>query len=283
MRRKTILLTGASRGIGFATAQLLVEEGHIVYATSRDPSRALELTNLAKKHPNLKLRKLDITKNKDISRVIKEIVASEGGIDVLIPNAAYVLFGPIETVSLRQAREQFEVGFFGPLNLMQQTLPYMRKAKKGQIICLGSSSGVESSPMYGIYSASKFALESMMFALAANVSPWGIQVSLIELTATATDLCAKSLKKGGNLKEKMYLNYLNNSYTFLKNIILNGGNPCEIANKILFVINSEVKRPRLRYMATKRAEKIFKECLKDPFGLKLADVIKQEKEWFKNG
>src|SRR5579883_2044929 len=148
--KKVILITGCARGVGFETAKALVLQGEVVYAGVRNLANATSLIEFSKSHENLKVLQLDITKEKEASHAVRTILKNEKRIDVLIYCAAHVLFGPVEMVSIKQAKHQFEITFFGILRMIQKVLPSMRKRKSGHIICLGSTSGVKSEPMYSM-------------------------------------------------------------------------------------------------------------------------------------
>jgi len=274
-----VLITGCSRGIGYECAKILVFNNFKVYACVRAIEENSDILQLLQKHKNLVVEELDVTNHGQVDALVEKIIRIEGKIDILINNAAQILFGLIESVSMQQAREIFEVNFFAPLKLIQAVLPYMRKNNSGHIICMGSTSGVVSYPMYGLYSSTKFAMEALVFALVGNLLPWNIKVSIFELSATSTQICEKSLKLGENkLKEPSYDLYTQNSLSFLKEIISLGESPQKIAKEILKLIKE--KNPPLRYFGTEKSEKVFIQKLKDPYGARWMKEINLELEWF---
>ena len=122
---------------------------------------------------------LDVTDEADVHTVVDEVVERHGRIDVLVNNAGYGLEGAVEEVSLDQVRDQFEVNVFGPVAVMQAVLPHMRKQRSGHIINITSMGGLTAFPGVGIYNGSKFALEGISEALAKEVKPLGIKVTIV--------------------------------------------------------------------------------------------------------
>ena len=203
--KKVILLTGASSGIGYQTAESLAKEGHVVYGAARRTEKMETL-----KQFGVKPMYLDVTDEESIKSAIDTIIGNEGRIDVLINNAGYGSYGAIEDVEINEARRQFEVNLFGLARLVQLVLPHMRKQKSGRIINVSSMGGRMTSYFGGWYHATKYALEAFSDALRMEVSDFGIDVSLIEpgLIKTdwaiiAADKLANSAKGGAYEKEAM--------------------------------------------------------------------------------
>ena len=289
MKKKVILITGCARGLGFSLALRLSRQGHIVYATVRNLKKARNILDKERSIPSLLVRQMDITNNKEILDVSEEIKKNEKKIDVMILNAAYILFGPIECIEIEQAQKQFDVNLFGSLRVIQALLPLMRKRKQGFIIFMGSTSGVHCSAMYGLYSATKFALEAIAYSLAVNLFPWNIFVSLIENSGTRTSICEKSLEIGSYFDKKTnpYKDYVINSLKFLKKIIRKGENPDTIARFISNILSESI--PNFRYFPTLKSKNIFKKHLKDPLSknwlkeAKYENKIFYKKKEYKNG
>ena len=173
--KKVILLTGASSGIGYQTAESLAKEGHIVYGAARRTEKMETL-----KQFGVKPIYLDVTDEESIKSAIDTIIGNEGHIDVLINNAGYGSYGAIEDVEISEAKMQFEVNLFGLARLVQLVLPHMRKQKSGRIINISSMGGRLTSYFGGWYHATKYALEAFSDALRMEVADFGIDVSLIE-------------------------------------------------------------------------------------------------------
>ena len=180
--KKVILLTGASSGIGYQTAESLAKEGHIVYGAARRTEKMETL-----KQFEVKPIYLDVTDEESIKSAIDTIIGDEGRIDVLINNAGYGSYGAIEDVEINEARRQFEVNLFGLARLVQLVLPHMRKQKSGRIINVSSMGGRMTSYFGGWYHATKYALEAFSDALRMEVADFGIDVSLIEPGGIKTD------------------------------------------------------------------------------------------------
>jgi NAD(P)-dependent dehydrogenase (short-subunit alcohol dehydrogenase family) len=147
-----VLITGASSGVGQATARLLSERGYKVFGTSRDPARAEPI-------PTVEILALDVHADDSVRACVEATFSRGGRIDVLINNAGYELAGALEELLPEEARAQFETNFFGVVGMVNAVLPFMRRQQRGHIINVGSLSGLSSIPFLGIYSASKFALE----------------------------------------------------------------------------------------------------------------------------
>ena len=167
-----ILITGASRGIGRATAQLLAEQGHTVYGTSRDPDNVVI--------HNVRMLRLDVTSNGSALAAVQSVVGKSGRLDVLINNAGISMFGALEEISVEQAQALFDTNFFGVLRMVNYALPVMRQQGEGKIINISSIAGLTGVPYLGIYAASKHALEGYTESMRYEVKQFGVQVTLIE-------------------------------------------------------------------------------------------------------
>ena len=175
MTDETVLITGCSSGIGRATAQYLVDDGWTVYATSRDESDLADLADAG-----CQTDELDVTSGPEIDRVVDRIIEEEGAIDVLVNNAGYGQYGPVEDIPTDRLHAQFDVNVYGPHRLTRAVLPHMRDEESGTIVNVSSVAGRISTPAGGAYSASKFALEALSDALRAEVEGFGVDVVLIE-------------------------------------------------------------------------------------------------------
>ena len=171
MQSQIILITGASSGFGKFTAQMLSEQGHIVYGTSRKPSENMN---------NVKMLVVDVTSPLSIRQAVEQIISEQGRIDILINNAGIGIGGALELATEDEVSKQMNTNFFGVVNMCREVLPLMRKARKGKIINISSIGGVMGIPYQGFYSASKFAVEGYSEALALEVHPFHIKVCLVE-------------------------------------------------------------------------------------------------------
>ncbi|OGR67354.1 MAG: short-chain dehydrogenase/reductase [Elusimicrobia bacterium GWC2_61_19] len=172
---KIVLITGASAGIGYATAELLLKSGCKVYAGARRVEKMRGLEALGGR-----VFRLDVTDELSVKSAVEAVIGAEGRLDVLINNAGYGAHGAVEDVPLAEARRQFEVNLFGLARLTQLVLPYMRAQGGGRIINISSIAGRITMPTGGWYHASKYALEAYSDALRLETAQFGIRVVLIE-------------------------------------------------------------------------------------------------------
>jgi NAD(P)-dependent dehydrogenase (short-subunit alcohol dehydrogenase family) len=187
---KTWFITGASRGFGRAWAQAALERGDRVAATARDVST---LDDLAAAHPEALLPvTLDVTDRDAAFAAVAAAHERFGRLDVVVNNAGYGLFGAIEEVDEAQARAQLDTNLLGALWVTQAALPILRGQGSGHILQVSSIGGVAAFPLVGVYNASKWGLEGFSEALAAEVAPHGINVTLVEPGPYATDWAGSS-------------------------------------------------------------------------------------------
>jgi NAD(P)-dependent dehydrogenase (short-subunit alcohol dehydrogenase family) len=183
----TIVVTGASSGIGRATAVELARSEHRVYAAAR---RERELQTLAETHPGITGLALDVTDPTSVAAARDQVRADTGGggPDVLVNAAGVAALGPIEATPLGEMRRQFDVNVLGALAVTQSFLPDMRARRAGRIVNISSVLGRFTLPGTGAYAASKHALEAISDALRVELAPFGIAVVLVEPGLAATDL-----------------------------------------------------------------------------------------------
>ncbi|MDH2433701.1 SDR family NAD(P)-dependent oxidoreductase [Pokkaliibacter sp. MBI-7] len=188
--QKIWFITGTSRGFGRIWAEAALARGDCVVATARNTDA---LQALVDQYGDRVLPlPLDVCDRKAVFRTVAAAYEHFGRLDVVINNAGYGLFGMVEEVSEQQARAQFETNFFGALWVTQAVLPLMRMQRSGHILQVSTIGGVTAFPLFGLYNASKWALEGMSQALAAEVREFGIKVTLIEPTAFATEWAGNS-------------------------------------------------------------------------------------------
>lgn len=172
---RTVLITGASSGLGRETARRLLSEGYRVYAAARRLDRMRDLEELG-----ATALAMDVTVDADVVGAVDRITAERGGIDVLVNNAGFGLYGAMEDTSLDDARYQFEVNLFGVARLTQLALPYMRARGAGTIVNISSMGGRIYTPLGSWYHASKHALEGWSDCLRLELAPFGIDVVIVE-------------------------------------------------------------------------------------------------------
>lgn len=179
---KVALVTGASSGIGRATAEALVKAGYRVFGASRSP----------KPVPGVEALVLDVTDEESVRACVETVLRKAGAIDVLVNNAGVAMIGAIEDSTVAQAKAMFEVNLFGAMRMARAVLPGMRKRRSGRIINMGSVGGFLPAPFSGLYASSKFALEGFSESLDHEVRRMGIRVSVMEPAFTASDIADNS-------------------------------------------------------------------------------------------
>ena len=182
MTSRTALVTGASSGIGEATARKLKDLGFTVYGAARRTDRLQKLAQ-----DGIHTVSMDVTDDSSMRSGIEQIVAATGRIDVLVNNAGYGSYGALEEVDIDEGRRQFEVNVFGAIRLAQLALPHMRAQGSGTIVNITSMGGKIYTPLGGWYHGTKFALEALSDCLRLEVKPFGIDVVVIEPGGIATE------------------------------------------------------------------------------------------------
>ncbi|WP_035357155.1 oxidoreductase [Acholeplasma granularum] len=244
MKAEVVVITGASSGIGRASAIYLKQKGYIVYALARrlDKLKYLESKGIHTMY-------LDVTDNELVYKVINDIYEKEGRIDVLFNNAGYGLYGPIEDLSLEDARNQFEVNLFGVANMIKHVLPIMRKQHFGKIISTSSIGGKVASLLGGWYHASKFALEGLSDSLRLEVKQFNIKVVLLEPGLIKTEFMQNTFEHAKNLNEntayKETIEYVMKQAEkdYIKGSV--GSSPIVVAKSLHKAIKS--RHPKTRY------------------------------------
>jgi NAD(P)-dependent dehydrogenase (short-subunit alcohol dehydrogenase family) len=200
---QTVLITGATDGLGKAAALLLAERGYRVFAAGRSAEKRAQLDALAKQR-NLPLETLELDVCDDISvrNAVASIYQKAGAIDVLINNAGLVYVGAVEDLRLEDWRRQFETNFFGVIRVTQAVLPHMRERRKGRILMMSSVSGFVTPPTQGAYSASKHAIEALSNALRYELYPFGIHTILIQPGYIVTNIQPTAMELAQSYQEK---------------------------------------------------------------------------------
>ena len=252
-QKHTILITGASSGIGFDAARSLADRGHTVYAAARRVEKMEAL-----KADGVIPIQLDITKEEDLQNAFETIKESHQGVDVLINNAGYGLYGAMEDTSLEDARYQFEVNLFGLARLTQLVLPHMRKQNFGRIINISSVGGKIYTPLGSWYHATKHALEGWSDCLRLEVAQFGIDVVIIEPGAIITEfgevMGGPMLERSGkgpyaSIAHKM-------AKTLEREMDKGGGSPPGVITNLI-VKATESSNPKTRYAAGKWAKQLL--------------------------
>lgn len=185
---KTILITGASSGIGKAAAQHFQEQGWNVVATMRTPEQEEDLTKL----DDVLVTRLDVLDESSIKAAVDAAIERFGTIDVLLNNAGYGAYGPLEAFPMDRIRRQFDTNVIGLLAVTRVVLPHMRERKSGVILNVSSIGGKIAFPLGSLYHGTKFAVEGITESLQYELEPFGVQVKIIEPGAIATDFGGRS-------------------------------------------------------------------------------------------
>ncbi|MEY3307400.1 MAG: hypothetical protein RLZZ413_1438 [Pseudomonadota bacterium] len=186
---QTIFITGASSGIGKATALSFQDKGWNVVATLRDPAQAGDLAAL----PRVLVTRLDVTDGASVTAAVDAAHARFGSIDVLLNNAGYGAYGPLEAFDMDGIRRQFDTNVIGLLEVTKAVLPQMRAQGKGVIVNVSSIGGRMTFPLGALYHGTKFAVEGLSESLHFELEPLGIRVKIVEPGMIATDFSGRSL------------------------------------------------------------------------------------------
>jgi NAD(P)-dependent dehydrogenase (short-subunit alcohol dehydrogenase family) len=184
----TLVITGASSGIGRATAQLFHDKGWNVVATMRRPEDAGDLASL----DNVLVTRLDVTDSASIEQAAAAAIERFGTVDVLVNNAGFGAYGPLEATSMETIRRQFDTNVVGLLETTKAFLPHFRANRSGAIVNVSSVGGKIAYPLGTLYHGTKFAVEGLSEALSYELAPLGIQVKIIEPGGVATDFAGRS-------------------------------------------------------------------------------------------
>jgi short-subunit dehydrogenase len=224
---KTALVTGASRGIGKSILEALVPRGFTVIGTSREPEHMAP----SDKVPGVTYRALDLTDGPSVECFVKSL----GRVDILINNAGASQMGPVEDVPLDQARQLFELVFFGQVGLIQGILPLMRTQGGGRIINITSFASRTPVPFSAFYAAGKSALETLTLGLRSEVKKFGIQVSAVAPTFVTTSISQEMFVKDGSAysRDHAKVKVIRDAY------IASGCAPSVVAAKVLQVLACE--------------------------------------------
>jgi len=175
-------ITGVSRGFGKDIANAVLAQGGHVIGTTRDGK-----SDIKPSAGKLNIFKLDVSNHDEVFKVVKEAHAIHGKFDVIVNNAGYGHLGPVEEVTLEQAKVQFETNFFGAFSVLQATIPFLRAQKSGHILNISSIAGFAPGGGIGVYAASKFALNGLSDSLSQELAPLGIHVTIVEPGRFRTD------------------------------------------------------------------------------------------------
>lgn len=254
MTTKTILITGATAGIGRHAALELVRLGHRVIATGRRERALAELAaeaaKLGSNGGTLDAIRLDVTDEADVKRAAAEVdrLTDGRGVDVLVNNAGYGQMGPVETVSDAELRKQFDTNVFGLMNVTRAFLPKMRERGAGRIVNVGSIGGRMTFPLMGVYNSTKYAVESLSDALRNELAPFGIDVSIVEPGPIRTEFNDRAMETidRDSLASSPYAPVIAVADEFRSRFEARSAGP-EVTTRAI-VHASLARRPRVRYV-----------------------------------
>ncbi len=250
--RPVVLVTGATAGIGQATARLLARNGYRVFGTGRRPTSA--------SIDGYELIPLDVTSDESVAACVGAVEAATGGrIDVLVNNVGTGILGAAEEATADEVRALFEVNFFGAVRMTNAVLPLMRARRAGTIVTMSSAGGVAAVPFAAYYCATKFALEAWMEALRLELRPLGIAATVIAPGTVSTAAGDKAMRPARPIdaysptKDKLVEKYVEG--------IRAGMDPAKVAATILAVVRTKWPKPRYRVGGQSKAVSLLRTLL----------------------
>jgi len=250
--QKTIFITGASSGLGKATAKLFQAKGWSVIATMRNPEKENELKEL----PNVTLVKLDVTDAVAIQETVSTILQSLA-VDVVLNNAGYGLIGPLEALKDEQILSQVQTNLFGVINVTRAFLPYFRERRSGSFINITSTFGLLGYPTCSIYNATKFAVDGFSEGLAYELAQFGVKVKVVAPGGMQTDFAGRSLQGGMHEAYSQLVAKVGEGYS--EEQIANYSKADDVAQIIYDAATDD--REQLRYLAGNDAIGLYRERL----------------------
>ncbi len=242
---KVTVVTGASSGIGAATAERLAAAGHKVYGTSRRGAQAGQRP--------FEMLPLDVTSDQSVETAVSEVLRREGRIDLLVNNAGFSLApAGAEESSIEQAQAIFNTNFFGIVRMTRAILPHMRRQRSGRIVNIGSIVGFLPAPFMAFYAATKHAVEGYSESLDHEVRTWGIRVTVIEPAGTSTQIDANATEADAKLD--VYREARAVVGQRLTAMIEHGDGPGDVADVVLKAASAA--RPKLRYTVGRKAKNL---------------------------
>lgn len=226
MTGKVVLITGASAGIGRACAERLTTSGHSIIGASRRHEVGSPWPTIS----------MDVDDDESVSHGVERVISEHGGLDAVVTCAGWGLAGAIEQTSMDDAKAQLETNFFGTVRVVRAALPALR-ARRGRVIVMSSIGGIIGLPFSGYYSASKFALEGWAEALAWEVKPFGVEVTLVEPGNFRTDF-TQSRREVDITGDDPYAGARHKAISTMERDELKGANPSGVAVVVEKVLTS---------------------------------------------
>ena len=271
---KVAVVTGASSGIGFETALALAKEGYYTYATMRDTKKSDKIKELGQKD-NLKIDvlELDVDDEGSVKTAMKKILDEKQRVDVIVNNAGWGLWGCVEDVSVDEFKAQFETNFFSIIRLIQEVGPAMRKQGSGKIVNISSVAGRIGFPASPAYISSKFALEGLSESLRLEMSPFGIDVIIIEPGVIKTNFFNPIKLSKKSETDTAYNDVTNKVVSGVKMMAEMGTPAKEVADTIVKAIKDD--KPLPRYIVGNDAS-MFLEAKKSKTDIEFENYLKKE-------
>ena len=237
---RNVLITGASSGIGKATALYLAERGYTVIATSRVNSRLDDLrAEATHRGASVIGVELDINSEDSVAFTVPELIERHGAMDALVNNAGFGLWGPVEVLSTAELKSQFETNFFAAVRMMQAVLPAMIQQRRGTIVNISSVLGRMGTPFNGAYVSSKFALEGISESMKTEVQPFGVRVAMVEPGLFRTNFTDNEIRgRAADDENSAYSPYIQKQSQNHDLFELLGGDPVRVAKVVHKVITS---------------------------------------------
>ncbi|NEO73715.1 SDR family oxidoreductase [Moorena sp. SIO3H5] len=269
---KTILITGASSGIGKATAKLFQEKGWNVVATMRTPEKETELTTL----DNVLVTRLDVLEQDSITKAVQLGIEKFDKIDVLVNNAGYGAYGLLEATPREKIIRQFDVNVIGLLDVTKAILPHFRQNKDGILINISSIGGKMTFPLFSLYNGTKFAVEGISEGLSFELQAIGCKVKIIEPGVINTDFAGRSLDMNNDENLTEYQELIGKLFNSMESLAEQASEPIVVANVIYEAATDGTDKLRYtagedaRMMVANRKElddKTFIQGIKEQFSI----------------
>ena len=252
---KTVLITGASSGIGRATALYFQKRGWNVVATMRSPDKETDRADSLAKLDRLICLKLDVTDYQTITEAVAETISRFGAIDVLVNNAGYGMLGAFETSTPAQIQRQFATNVFGLMETTRAVLPHFRDRKQGVIVNVASIGGRVAFPLYSLYHSTKWAVEGFSESLQHELLAFNIRVKIVEPGPIKTDFYERSAERTSNPDFPAYDEFSDRVLTKLNQIGTTGALP-EVVAKTIYRASTD-NSWKLRYPADPIAKQLL--------------------------
>ena len=260
--KQVVLITGASTGFGRLITDTLARKGHTVFATMRDPAgrnakKAEAIKALAQKESlPIHVLELDVTDEASVNRAVDAAVAKAGRLDVVINNAGYLLAGLAETITAEQAQRLLDTNVLGSVRVNRAALPHLRKQRSGVLIHVSSVAGRLVLPSFGLYCASKYALEALAESYNYELAGQGIESVIVEPGAYETDVFGNHVAGTDTARAETYGAAKEFGAKVGGALSSSAGNAQEVADAVLRIIETPAGERKLRYLVTPRSSAV---------------------------